>query len=272
MVGHRWSLRFKMDQNQLKDRTQNANPGIWYLHLFICILFVRSCSYLCSCCLQVKRHKSKKGGIQKRVYFWAAICLYGKSPGIAWTASDMKVSYRHTKNLCVGTLFEDEGVVYRVVETRAASGNNKVSYVDHFAWPDSVPDDESDIFESWHHEVKDWHEASRAILAQREDLQPPTSMQDTTKTLEIYEEALYPTLTRFGINHIVEDNASPHNNDAIRRSHARHHANIVGYSATDAQKEQIKDLIRAQTIHYLREQDRKAQMTNQTRELDRLPA
>ena len=230
------------------------------------------CLRSCSCCLQVKRHKSKKDGIQKRVYFWAAICLYGKSPGIAWTASDIKVCFKHTKNLCVGTLFEDEGVVYRVTETRAASVNGTVTYVDHFAWPDSVPTNDADMFESTHDDVKEWHENSRAVLAQREDLQPPTCMQDTAKTLEIYEEALYPTLTRFGINHIVEDNASPHNNDAIRRSHTRHHANIVGYNVTDTEKEQIKDLIRVQTTHYRRDQDRKAQMTKQTRELDRLPA
>ena len=36
-------------------------------------------------------------------------------------------------------------------------------------------------------------------------------------------------------------------------------------------KEEIKDLIRAQTAHYLRPQDRQAQMTKQTRELNRLP-
>ena len=65
-------------------------------------------------------------------------------------------------------------------------------------------------------------------------------MQDTAKTLEIYAEALYPTLRRFNINSIVEDNASPHNNDEIRASHEAHGARIVGYTATDAEKEEIK--------------------------------
>ena len=222
--------------------------------------------------MQQKRHKSKKGGIQKRVYFWAAICWFGKSAGVAWTASDIKVCFRHTKNVCVGTLFEDDGVVYRVVETRAASENGTVSYVDHFRHPDGTPADERQVFESTHDEVKEWHTASRAVLAQREDLQPPNGMQDTEKTLQIYEDDLYPTLRRFGINHIVEDNASPHNNAAIRQSHRTHGVNIVGYRATEEEKEEIKALIREQTAHYRRPQDRQAQMTKQTGELDRLPA
>ena len=97
-------------------------------------------------------------------------------------------------------------------------------------------------------------------------------MQDTAKTLQIYAAALYPTLTRLGLNAIVEDNASPHNNDRIRASHRDKGVRIVGYEATAAQKEEIKELIRAQTVNYNRDQDRKAQMTKQTRELDRLPA
>ena len=47
-------------------------------------------------------------------------------------------------------------------------------------------------------------------------------MQDTAKTLEIYREAMYPTLAAQRINSIVEDNASPHNNDKIRESHRDH--------------------------------------------------
>ena len=47
---------------------------------------------------------------------------------------------------------------------------------------------------------------------------------------------------------------------------------IVGYRATAAEKEEIKELIREQTTHYRRDQDKKAQFTKQTRELDRLPA
>ena len=96
-------------------------------------------------------------------------------------------------------------------------------------------------------------------------------MQDTAKTLEIYNDALYPALTRFAIDELVEDNASPHNNEKIRQSHRDHNVRIVGYEATEEEKEQIKDLIRAQTAHYRRPQDRFAQMTKQTRELNRLP-
>ena len=48
----------------------------------------------------------------------------------------MKVCWRHTKNVCVGTLFEDDGVVYRVVESRAGGDDRNVHYVDHFEYPD----------------------------------------------------------------------------------------------------------------------------------------
>ena len=71
---------------------------------------------------------------------------------------------------------------------------------------------------------------------------------------------------------VVEDNASPHNNDAIRQSHRDNHVRLVGYTATPAEKEQIVALIRQQVVGYRREQDKKAQITKQTRELDRLPA
>ena len=52
------------------------------------------------------------------------ISWWGKTPGVAWTAADNKVLFHHTKNLCVGTVFEDEDddgtpVVWRIVETRA---------------------------------------------------------------------------------------------------------------------------------------------------------
>ena len=98
-------------------------------------------------------------------------------------------------------------------------------------------------------------------------------MQDTTKTLEIYAEALYPTLREWGMDEIVEDNASPHNNDDIRQSHRANNVRIVGYSVTPAEKESIKDLIHTQVFSgYRREQDKRAQMTKQTRELDHLPA
>ena len=61
--------------------------------------------------------------------------ILGKTPDVAWTAADVKVCWRHTKNLCVGTLFEDEGVVYRVVESRAGGDDRNVHYVDHFQYP-----------------------------------------------------------------------------------------------------------------------------------------
>ena len=205
------------------------------------------------------------------MYFWGGISWWGKTPGVAWTAEDNKVLFRHTKNLCVGTVFEDEGVVYRVVETRALSANGTVSYVDHFRFPDNIPPDR-DQFESTHTDVKEWHGESMARLAQREDLQPPNGMQDTAKTLQIYADALYPTLTRLRINHIVEDNASPHNNDRIRQAHIDNNVEIVGYTATEADKARIVALIEEQTRNYKRDQDRKAQLTKQTRELDRLPA
>ena len=179
--------------------------------------------------------------------------------------------YKHTKNLCQGTLFEDEGTVYRITQTRSMSDNGRVCYCNHFDYPDADPPERFQHY-SRYSEVKKWHHASRAVLAQREDLQPPTCMQDTAKTLEIYEEALYPALRKYGINSIVEDNASPHNNDTIRASHRRHGVNIVGYRVTRADKAHIKRLIRHQTRNYRRAQDRKAQMTKQTRELDRLPA
>ena len=97
-------------------------------------------------------------------------------------------------------------------------------------------------------------------------------MQDTAKTLQIYEEALYPTVQRLGLDQLVEDNASPHNNETIRASHRRHNIRIVGYEATDSEKDEIRAFIRRQVAGYRREQDKKAQMTKQTRELDRLPA
>ena len=96
-------------------------------------------------------------------------------------------------------------------------------------------------------------------------------MQDTAKTLQIYGDVLYPSLRRLGINSIVEDNASPHNNTTIRESHSQHGVNIVGYTATEDEKDQIRELIRQQCVHYRRAQDKRAQMTKQTREFDRLP-
>ena len=218
--------------------------------------------------------------MKKRVYFWAGICWHCKTLGVAWCASDLKVTFRHTKNICHGTVFEEEDddgnpCVYRVVETRAAGQDRNVSvdmsYVPHFTFPDSDPPQDEWLM-STYGEVRDWHQASRVVLSQREDLQPPTCMQDTAKTLEIYNEALYPTMQAYGLEQLVEDNASPHNNDTIRESHRQHNLQIVGYRATDEQKDEIWGLIERQTRQYRWEQDRRAQMTKQTHELGRLPA
>ena len=235
---------------------------------------------MCLFASQVQRHKSKKGGIKKRVYFWGGISWWGKTPGVAWTAADNAVPFRHTKNLCVGTLFADvdddtgEEVVFRIVETRSGGTDNLIWYVPHFDFPDADPPyvENGPWLCSGFDEVKEWHQNSRAVLAARPDLQPPTCMQDTAKTLDIYRTTLYPTMQELRLNQLVEDNASPHNNDAIRASHRDHHINIVGYRATAAEKEEIKELIREQTTHYRRDQDKKAQFTKQTRELERLPA
>ena len=89
------------------------------------------------------------------MYFWAGICWWGKTRGIAWTAADAKVCFRHTKNLCVGTLFADEGVVYRVLETRSQVDDDNVTYCDHFPFPDGPPENEHDMFVSTHDDVKD---------------------------------------------------------------------------------------------------------------------
>ena len=83
-------------------------------------------------------------------------------------------------------------------------------------------------------------------------------MQDTKKTLQIYNDALYPTMQQWGLDQLVEDNASPHNNATIRQSHEDNNIRIVGYSATPAENQQIRDLIEVQTCTYRRDQDRKA--------------
>ena len=108
---------------------------------------------------QVPRNKSKKGGVKKRVYFWGGISWFCKTPGVAWSAADIKVVYRHTKNLCVGTVFQDEDdngdpCIFRVVQTRAGGEDNYVSYVRHEEFPDSTPP-ESEWLYSRHDEVKE---------------------------------------------------------------------------------------------------------------------
>ena len=144
---------------------------------------------------------------QRRVCFWGGISWWSKTPDIA---EDSKVLFRHTKNICVDTLFEDKGVVYRVVQTRGASENDNVSYVDHSRFPNSIPTSMSYTTTRWKNDTT------------------KAELQDTIKTLHIYTEALYPTLTRLGIKHIVEDNASSHNNDRIRQSRTVDGVEIVG--------------------------------------------
>ena len=69
---------------------------------------------------QCARNKTKKGGVQLRVYCWGAISVHGKSKLIVWTAkAAKKVIFRHTKHLCTGTLFEEDGIVWRVVESKS---------------------------------------------------------------------------------------------------------------------------------------------------------
>ena len=66
----------------------------------------------------------------------------------------MKVTFRHTKNLCVGTVFEDEDdngdpCVFRIVQTRAASEDGTVSYVPHFDYPDEIPPEDVWLYSSY---------------------------------------------------------------------------------------------------------------------------
>ena len=74
--------------------------------------------------------------------FWGGICWWFKTKGVAWTASDCKVLFKHTKNLCVGTVFEDvdddtgESIVFRITETRSGGTD---SHVSHFDFPDEDP-------------------------------------------------------------------------------------------------------------------------------------
>ena len=61
-----------------------------------------------------------------------------------------------------------------------------------------------------------------------------------------HREALYPYLSEHGLHEIIEDNASCHNNVTIRDEHKKHGVKLVGYEATDLEKQQIKDLITEQ--------------------------
>ena len=93
------------------------------------------------------------------MYFWGGISWFCKTHGVTWTEDDIKVMYRHTKNLCHGTVFQDEDdegnpCVFRVVQTRVAGEDNYVSYVWHFEFPNADPPEAEWMF-SRHSEVKE---------------------------------------------------------------------------------------------------------------------
>jgi len=175
----------------------------------------------------------------------------------------------------VGTVFEDDGTVWRVTESRHREADfgttDVVRYCDHFVNLGGDPV-RRQCEVSGYDEVRDWHADSRDKLAREPTLKLPTVGQDIDKTLQIYADFLYPVMRQQRITHVVEDNASPHNSARIRDAHATAGITIVGYEATDQEKQEIVRLITEQTRTYRREQDRRAQITKQTSELARLPA
>ena len=111
--------------------------------VLLCFVFMYSIFFLIIVTPPYHRFRAtrvKKGDVKKKVYFWAGISWFCKTPGVAWTVDDVKVTFRHTKNLCHGTVFQDEDddgnpCVFRVVQTRAAGDDNYVSYIPHFEFP-----------------------------------------------------------------------------------------------------------------------------------------
>ena len=161
---------------------------------------------------QVPRHKSKKGGMQKRVYAWGGISWHGKTTLHTWTAKKATACMqRHTKNLVVGTVFLDseEPTVWRVrcvcmfacvithnifhipsppppplpltqvIETKSRDrfgGRivDVITYCKHFEHLHADPPLDSEECEvSLYDEVREWHENSKVELSLREDLRPP---------------------------------------------------------------------------------------------------
>ena len=238
------------------------------------VLFINY--WLFICCAQVARNKSKKGGIQKRVYAWGGISWHAKTRLHTWTAAEAKSCiWRHTKRLMVGTVFMDDDIVWRVTESRHREQRfgttDVIRYCNHFDHLGGDPvRDECEV--SSYDDVKAWHADSHAKLALESTLKLPTVGQDTDNTLQIYREFLYPVMRRERLKHLVEDNESPHNSECIREAHRAEGVVIVGYEATEAEKREIARLIEVQTRAYRRPQDRQAQLTKQTRELRRLPA
>ena len=72
---------------------------------------------------------------------------------------------------------------------------------------------------------------------------------NTQSHIHTHRESLYPFLNEHNLDEIVEDNASPHNNDSIRLEHQRNNVRLVGYTATEEEKDHIRQLIRDQVSH-----------------------
>ena len=129
------AYKYVKTTSDVEEKQQNQ---VFFFFLVCIFSFTHSSDHF----PQVSRNKSE-GGVQKRVYFWGGIRWWTKTPGIAWTTANMKVCYKHTKSLCVGTLFKDEDddgrpCFFRIVQTRAASddgnGYRNVSYVPRTAF------------------------------------------------------------------------------------------------------------------------------------------
>ena len=98
-------------------------------------------------------------------------------------------------------------------------------------------------------------------------------MQDIEKTLEIYIEELYPTMWELDINQLVQP-TRPHTTTTSSAcpTHTTTSTSLGVRRQRHRQKDEIRGLIRQQCVGCRREQDRRAQMMKQTRELGRLPA
>ena len=111
-----------------------------------------------------------------------------------------------------------------------------VCYCNHFENLDADPHD-NDCEKSSYGEVRDCHVESADRLSRDPSLKPPTLGQDIDKTLQIYEDFLYPTMAANRLVHLVEDNVSPHNSNRIRQRHEEHGVQIVGYGRGNGGRE-----------------------------------
>ena len=157
MVGPCWSCCCKILQRQDKNGKKIVEPGLVFCHVycFLMSLFAQTQHYHRSLATKVK------SGCKKASLFLGLVLQNDRS---CWTAVDIKVSYRHTRNLYFDTLFQDEDddgrpCIFRVVDlvqTRVAGDDNYnyVSYVPHFRYPDSTPPESEWLF-SRHSEVKE---------------------------------------------------------------------------------------------------------------------